>query len=62
MLMTKGHNCVVYLQKLTCNNITLQLVNINASAKLSLIPSIGSQSIEQKGSSDDNQGPLTIPT
>ena len=27
---TKGHNCVVYLQKLTHNNLILDLVNVNA--------------------------------
>ena len=54
--MTKGHNFVEYLPKLMCNNPILDLININASAKFGLIPSICSQDIEQKRNSDDNQG------
>ena len=55
--ITKSHNCVVYLRKLTCHNPNLDLVNGNAYAKFGLIPSIRSQDIEQKQNSDDNQGP-----
>ena len=39
------------------NNPNLNLVNMNAYAKLGQIPSIHSQDIEQKQNSDINQGP-----
>ena len=52
--ITKGHNCVVYLQKLTRNNPNLDLVDVNAHAKFGLIPSIRSKDIERKPNSDDN--------
>ena len=54
LTIIKGHNLVVYLQKLTCNNSKLDLININAYAKFGLILS---QDIERKQTSDDNQGP-----
>ena len=54
---TKGHNSVINLWKLTCNNANLDLVNINAYAKFGQIPSICSQDIERKRNSDLNQGP-----
>ena len=54
MTITKDHNCVVYLQKLTRNNPNLDLVNVNAYGKFYLILSIHSQDIEQKRKSDDN--------
>ena len=44
--ITKGRNCVVDLQKLTCNNPKLDLVNLNTYAKFGLIPSIRSQDIQ----------------
>ena len=34
----KGHNSVINLWKLTCNNPNLDVVNINAYAKLGQIP------------------------
>ena len=46
--ITKGHNCVVNLQKWTPNNLNLDPVNITEYAKFGLILSIGSQDIEQK--------------
>ena len=54
----KGHNSVINLQKLTCNNPNLDLVNINAYAKVGQLPSIRSQDIEWKRNSDIIQGPL----
>ena len=51
----KGHNSVKYLRKLTCNNPNLDIVNINAYAKLGQIPSIHSQVIERKRNSDINE-------
>ena len=52
----KSHNSVVNLQKLMCNNTNLDLVNINAYAKLYQIPSTCSLDIEQKPN-DNNQAP-----
>ena len=40
-----NHNSVINLQKLTHNNPNLDLVNINAYAKLGQIPSIRSEDI-----------------
>ena len=57
LTITKGHNSVVNLWKLTCNNPTLDLVKVNAYAKVYQMPSIRSQEIEQKQNFDDNQGP-----
>ena len=57
LTVTKGHNCVVNLQKLTRSNPNLDLVNINAYAKYDQIPSIRSQDIERKQNSNVNQGP-----
>ena len=56
LTVTKGHNCVVHLQKLTCNKPNLDLVNVSAYAKFDLIPSICSQDIELSRNADDNQG------
>ena len=53
LTITKGHNPVVYLLKLMCNYPNLDLVNINAYAKFSLIPSIRSQDTEWKQSWND---------
>ena len=43
-----GYNSVVNLQKLTGNHPSLDLVKVNAYAKIDLIPSICSQDIEWK--------------
>ena len=40
LTITKGHNCVVNLQKLTHNNPNLDLVKVNAYAKFDQIPLI----------------------
>ena len=40
-----------------CNNPSVDVVNINAYAKLWQIPSIRSQDIERKRNSDITQGP-----
>ena len=53
--ITKGHNCVVYLQKLMRNIPNLDLVNVNAYAKFGLIPLIRSQDIERKQSRNIGQ-------
>ena len=53
----KGHNFIVNLLKLTFNNRTQELINLNAYAKFGLIPSICSQDIEGKQNSDNNKGP-----
>ena len=45
---TKGHNCVVNLQKLTRNNPNVDLVMVYAYAKFDQMPSIGSHDIEWK--------------
>ena len=55
--ITKGHNCNVYLEKLTRSNRNPDLVSINEYAQFALIPSRGSQDIERKRNSDDNQRP-----
>ena len=41
---------------MTCNNRNLDVVSINAHAKLGQIPSIRSQDIERKQNYDINQG------
>ena len=41
----KGHNSVINFWKLMCNNPNLDVVNINAYAKLGQLPSIRSQDI-----------------
>ena len=50
LTITKDHNCVAYLQKLTHNNSNLDLVNVKAYAKYGLIPSIRFQDIERNWS------------
>ena len=52
----KGHNSDIdiTLQKLKGNNPNLELVRINAFAKLDQIPLICSKVIEQKGNLDNN--------
>ena len=57
LTITKGHNSVVNLRKLTCNNSNLDLVKVKAYAKFDQIPSISPQNIEQKQNFDNNQGP-----
>ena len=54
---SKGHNSVVNLQKLTCNNPNVDLIKVNAYVKFDQISSIRSQDIEWKRNFDDNQGP-----
>ena len=56
-MIIKGYNSVVNMRKLTRINQNLDLVNINASAKFGLIPSLPSQDIELKQNSDNDQGP-----
>ena len=56
LTITKGHNHVVNMRKLPHNNLNLDLVKVNAYANFGQIPSILSQGIEQKQSSDENQG------
>ena len=51
-----SHNCIVNLQKWTCNNIKLD-VKVNAYAKFDQILSIPSQDIKQKQNPHDNQRP-----
>ena len=43
--------------KIDSNNPTLDLVKVNAYAKVYQMPSIRSQEIEQKQNFDNNQGP-----
>ena len=52
----KDQKSVKILQNLMCNNPNLDLVDINACIKFGQIPSIWSQDIERKRSSDINQG------
>ena len=53
----KGRNSVKILPKMTGNNSKLDLVNVDVHTKFGQILFIGSQDIEQKRSSDVNQGP-----
>ena len=48
LIIIKGHNCVVYLQKLMCNKPNLDLVNVNVYAKFGLIASISSYDTERE--------------
>ena len=48
LTITKSHNCVVNLQKLTRNNMNIVLGSINAYTELDQIPSICSEDIEGK--------------
>ena len=57
LTLIKGNNFVNYLQKLTCNYPSLDLVNINAYTKFGQNPSILSEDIKQKRNSDVDQGP-----
>ena len=47
LTITKSHNHVVNLQKLTFNNSNVELVNVNAFAKHSEIPSVRFKDIER---------------
>ena len=53
----KGCNSAANLRKMTLYNPNLDLINCNVYTKFGKILSIGSQDIEQKRSSDINQGP-----
>ena len=54
MTSIKGNNSVINGLKLTPKNPNLNLVNINARAKLGHIPSVRSQDIERKRNYDIN--------
>ena len=59
-MITKGHNSVGYnsvvnLQTLTCKNLNLGLVKVNAYAKFDQIPSISPQDTER--SFQEHKGP-----
>ena len=60
MALIKGHNSGTNLQKMTCNNSRLDLVNINANIKFGKILSICSQDIERKQNFGINQGPSLV--
>ena len=53
----KGHNTGANVQKMTCNNSNVDLVNINAFIKYGEILSICSQDNERKQNFGVNQGP-----
>ena len=53
----KGPNSVKILQKMTCNNPKLDIVNDDVHKKFGQILSICSQDIEPKRNSHVNQGP-----
>ena len=57
MTSIKGRNSVKTLQKMTGNNLKLDLVNDDVHTKFGRILSIRSQDIERKRNSDVNQGP-----
>ena len=48
LTISKGHNCVVNLRKLTYNNPNLDLLKVNAYAIFDQIPLICSHYIERK--------------
>ena len=52
----KGHSSVRNLQKLTCNDPNIDLVNINTYPNSDQTPSIRSKHIERKQNSDKNHG------
>ena len=52
----KGRDSVKILQKMTGNNLKLDLVNVGMHTKFGQILSICSQDIERKRNSDVNQG------
>ena len=55
-LAIMGRNSVKILQKITGNNPTLDLVNVDVHTKYGQILSVCSQDIEQKQNFDINQG------
>ena len=57
LMSIKGSNSVKILQKKTCNNPKLDLVNVDVHTKFGRILSIRSQDMERKRNSDVNQGP-----
>ena len=57
LALIKGHNSGTNVQKTTCNNPKLDLVNMNAYIKIGEILSICSQDIERKQNFGVNQGP-----
>ena len=59
LTITKGHNHVINLRKLTRNNPDIDPVNVNAYARADQIRSIRSQDTERKQNSYDYQGTLT---
>ena len=52
----KGRNSVANLRNLTLYNSNLDLINVNVYTNFGSILSIGSQDIERKRNSDNNQG------
>ena len=54
----KGHNSGTNVQKMMCNNLNIDLVNMNVYIKFSEILSICSQDIKRKQNLGVNQGPL----
>ena len=54
--LIKDHNSGTNVQKITCNNPKLDLVNMNANIKFDEILSIGCQDIERKRNLDVIQG------
>ena len=58
LALIKGHNPGSNVQKMTCINPKLDLVNMNAYIKFGQNLSICSQDIERKQNSDIIQGPL----
>ena len=57
LTITKDHNSVKNLQRLTHKDPRIDLVKVNASAKFDQIPSISSQDIEQEQNFDNKQVP-----
>ena len=57
LALIKGHNSGANVQKMTCNNHKLDLVNMIAYIKYGEILSIYSQDIERKRNFGLNQGP-----
>ena len=55
--VNKGHNSGTNMQKKTCNNCKLDLVNMNAYIKFGENLSFCFQDIERKRNLDVNQGP-----
>ena len=53
----KGYYSATRKNKMTGNNLNLDIVNINADTKFGEITSIFSPVIERKQNSDINQGP-----